>query len=401
MKFFAPKPIQFPPSDRGIVVVWGLMAHFPFGGMIWQALHYLIPLRQLGYEVWYVEDSDELVFDPVTFNPTTECESNVLRVQEVMAGIGLADRWVVRSPMSDVYLGALDEKGLGCLYAKCDAAFNLCGALDLRDGHQVIKCKVYVETDPVMNQVAVAAGNQRLIDKLDRYDFLFTYGENIGADDCLIPVTRYNWKRTRPPVCLECWQTSGLPPPAARLTSIANWKHSGKDITWQGHTWRWSKHHNFLNFIDVPNEASLPIELAVGAISKEERELLIENKWYTRNSGELDAPDSYRRFIQQSRGEFTVAKDQYVAPRSGWFSDRSVCYLAAGRPVVTQSTGFEKFIPTGEGLFAYTTRQQALDSIQVIADDYPRQSRAAYEIAREYFSADKVVGQIVSTLGLR
>jgi hypothetical protein len=194
----------------------------------------------------------------------------------------------------------------------------------------------------------------------------------LGSDDCLAPVTRYDWKKTRPPVHMDWWETSAPPPPGALLTSVANWKHSGKDIEWQGQRWRWSKHHNFLRFIDLPQDAAAGMELAVGAINQTDRQSLVENGWMTSNSSELDFPDAYRRFIQQSLGEFTVAKDQYVAPRSGWFSDRSVCYLAAGRPVVTQSTGFEKFIPTGEGLFAFETRQQALDAIEMISEDYPR-----------------------------
>jgi len=402
MPFIAPKQIKYPTCNRGKLVVWGLMGHSPFGGMIWQVLHYLVALRRLGYDVWYVEDSHELVYDPVSFNLSSKCEANVERVREVMDAVGLGGRWVFRIPMTQTFSGSLDENGLSRLYADCDAAFNLCGAQDLREAHDVIQRRVYIETDPVLIQVAIASGNQKLIDKLDRYDCLFTYGENLGADDCLVPITRYKWQKTRPPVCLDLWASAAPPPPppGAHLTSIANWKHSGKDIDWQGTTWRWSKHHNFIRFMNIPQDASLKIELAVGAISKEERERLTANQWITSSSGQLDSPDAYRRFIQQSLGEFTVAKDQYVAPRSGWFSDRSVCYLAAGRPVVTQSTAFEKFIPTGDGLFAFETREQALDAIKLIADDYPRQSRAATEIAREYFGADKVLATMLSDAGL-
>jgi len=400
MQFFAPKRISYSPCNHGKIVVWGMMGHSPFGGMVWQVLHYLIGLRRLGFDVWYVEDSDELVYDPISFDLSSGCETNVARLGEVMDSVGLGDRWVFRLPMTESCRGSLDEKGLDRLYAECDAAFNLCGAQELRERHDVIPRRVYVETDPVLIQVAVAMGNQRLTDKLDRYDFLFTYGENLGADDCLVPLKRFDWKKTRPPVCLDLWATDESPGPDAHLTSIANWKHSGKDIQWQGSTWRWSKHHNFLRFIDIPAAAALTIELAVGAISKSERDLLEECGWLTSNSDRLDSPDAYCRFIRQSCGEFTVAKEQYVAPRSGWFSDRSVCYLATGRPVVTQSTAFEKYIPTGEGLYAFETRQQALDAIQSIADDYPRHSRAASEIAREFFGADKVLARMLIDVGL-
>jgi hypothetical protein len=400
MQFFAPQPVNYPPHTRGKIVVWGMMARSPFGGMIWQVLHYLIPLRQLGFDVWYVEDSDELVYDPVTFDLTEDCGRNVQRLGQIMNGVGLGDRWVFRPPITKTFLGALDADGVLKLYADCEAAFNLCGAQEIRERHLSIRRRAYVETDPVLNQVAVAAGNQALMKQLDGYDFLFTYGENLGADDCLAPVERYDWKKTRPPVVLDWWRASGPPPPDSRLTSVANWKHSGKDIDWQGQTWRWSKHHNFLRFIDLPRDAALAMELAVGAIDQADRERLVENSWVASNSSQLESPEAYRQFIQNSLGEFTVAKDQYVAPRSGWFSDRSVCYLAAGRPVVTQSTAFEKFVPTGEGLFAFQTRRQALDAIQAIADDYPRHSAAAAEIAREYFSADKVVARMLADMSL-
>jgi hypothetical protein len=400
MQFFLPQPLKYPPVTRGRLVVWGMMARSPFGGMIWQVLHYLIPLRQLGFDVWYVEDSDELAYDPVTFELTQDCATNVKRLREVMEGVGLGDRWVFRPPITNAYCGAMDEAGVRELYATCDAAFNLCGAQEIRQRQQTVRCRVYIETDPVMNQVAIASGNQDLARQLDGYSFLFTYGENLGSDDCLVPISRYDWRRTRPPVHLDSWRTAGPPPRGSRLTSIANWKHSGKDIQWQGQTWKWSKHHNFLTFIDVPRDAPLEIELAVGAIDQLGRDQLRQNGWFTSGSSQLDYPDAYRQFIQRSLGEFTVAKDQYVAPRSGWFSDRSVCYLAAGRPVITQSTGFEKFVPTGEGLFAFQTRQQVHEAMQAVAADYSRHSAAAAEVAREYFGADRVLAAMLREIGL-
>jgi hypothetical protein len=400
MMFFPPQPLQYPPPIRGRIVVWGMMARSPFGGMIWQVLHYLIALRQFGFDVWYVEDSDELVYDPATFELTEDCATNVDRLREVVESVGFGDRWVFRPPITNAYRGALDEAGVRDLYATCDAAFNLCGAQEIRARQQAVRCRVYVETDPVMNQVAIASGNMDLAQQLDGYAHLFTYGENLGADDCLVPITRYEWNKTRPPVYLESWSTSEPPPNGARLTSIANWKHSGKDIQWQNHTWKWSKHHNFLAFIDAPRDAPLELELAVGAIDQADRDQLRRNGWLTSGSSQLDYPDAYRQFILQSLGEFTVAKDQYAAPRSGWFSDRSVCYLAAGRPVITQSTGFEKYIPTGEGLFAFQTRRQVHEAMQAIADDYPRHSASAADVAREFFGADKVVGAMLRKIGL-
>ena len=140
--------------------------------------------------------------------------------------------------------------------------------------------------------------------------------------------------------------------------------------------------------------------MAVGEISKNDESELRRNGWVVADTNPLSDPMEYYRYIRRSLGEFTVAKEQYVKPRSGWFSDRSVCYLAAGRPVVTQNTGFEKLIPTGEGLFGFTTEDDALAAIEEIHSDYPRHSKAALAIAEEYFGAEKVVGEMVKTMAL-
>lgn len=386
---------------RDTVIVWGLLASAPFGGMIWQIYHYLIQLRRFGFDVWYVEDSKRYLFDPVTYGPAEDHTANANALAKFMDGIGFSDRWVFgRSNESDVCVGALDRAGLNSLYQTAAAAFNICGAQEFHEEYADIDCLVYIETDPVQKQVDVAKGKQEYIDELDAYDFLFSYGENLGNNDCLAPIVRYDWLPTRPPVCVELWQSN---PPAlaeASLTSVANWKHKGKDVTWQEETWHWSKHIEFLKFHDLPLTAALPMELAVGAIDDLERARLHQSGWNTIASIALEDPLAYRSYIQNSLGEFTVAKEQYVKPRSGWFSDRSVCYLAAGRPVITQDTGFNKFIPTGEGLFSYQTKDEALEAIQVIAGNYPYHSRKALEIAHEYFSDERVIGSMLSKVGL-
>ena len=391
---------NYPPATRGTVVVWGLLADSPFGGMVWQVLHYVVPLRQMGFDVWYVEESERYMYDLVTYEMTTDYEPRLTLVSSFLDSVGLADRWVFRRPYQGICYGALDAAGLEKLYTHALAGFNLCGSQEPHPWHQPIERRVYVETDPVRNQVSVASGDQERIVELDAFNYHFTYGENLGADDCRVPMGRYKWRPTRPPVIPEWWHTDAMPPEDAAMTSIANWKHAGKDVVWQGQHWRWSKHHNFLQFIDLPNGSALPLQLAVGAIGDEDRAKLKASGWRISASARLEPPQEYRQFVQRSLGEITVAKDQYATPRSGWFSDRSVCYLAAGRPVVTQSTAFEKFIPTGEGLFAFDTREAAHAALEEIAADFPRHSQAAAEIAREYFAADKVIGKMLSEMGL-
>ena len=391
---------DYPPKSRGRVIVWGLMANSPFGGMVWQAYHYLVPLRKLGFDVWYVEDTDEYSFDPGSYMPTWNPESNVRLLAGFMERIGLPDRWLVRRPNQEECFGSRDYSDLLQLYHEADAAINLCGAQEPRESHEPIRCRIYLETDPVKNQVAVAGDDQACIEMLAQYDHLFTYGENLGSDDCRVPIERFHWETTRPPVYTEWWATDQPPADDSSLTSVANWRHQGKDVVWNGETWRWSKHYEFLKFIGLPQRAALPMELSVGAISREDRESLLNNGWRVQPSSRLEVPEVYRQYVRESRGEFTVAKEQYVKPRSGWFSDRSVCYLAAGRPVVTQDTAFGKRIPTGEGLFCYSDQDGALAAIEAIAADYKRHSKAAAEIAREYFDADKVIAGVLRHVGL-
>ena len=221
-----------------------------------------------------------------------------------------------------------------------------------------------------------------------------------GAPDCLAPVEGYRWIPTRPPVCVDWWEGAGPPAEGAALTTIAKWTHTGKDVTWRGETWHWSKDYEFRDFIDVGNRAALPLELAVSSITDDELLRLRGHGWRTIPSSTAKDPPAYRSYIQRSLGEFTVAKEQYVRPRSGWFSDRSVCYLAAGRPVVTQATGFEKYLPTGNGLLAFTNVDEALSAIQSVARDYSSHARAARQIAGEHFAAERVLGDVMLEMGL-
>jgi hypothetical protein len=181
---------------------------------------------------------------------------------------------------------------------------------------------------------------------------------------------------------------------------VANWKHPGKDVIWQGETYYWSKHYEFQRVIDLPSHAPLPLELAVGGIDAEECAVMRSRGWRMVSSVSLAEPHAYREYIRASRGEFTVAKDQNIRLRSGWFSDRSACYLAAHRPVIMQDTGFGNVLPTGTGLFAFTTEQEALEAIETVARDYARQSAAARDIAQEFFAAERVLGDVFRRVGL-
>jgi len=386
------------PADRGTVVVWGLLASYPFGGMTWQVLHHLAPLRRLGFDVWYVEDRDVQVFDPVTYEPTYDVRPNVEFLIRQLDRIGLGDRWLFRVPETDEVHGG--ERGdLERLYARTDLALNVTGAQEWRPEHDAITCRIYVETDPVANQVAVAAGDAGPIGELAHYHHIFTYGANLGAPDCPLPLERFHWRPTRPPVVCDWWDDAGSPTIEA-LTTVTNWRQNGEEVEWDGERWTWRKDVAFAPYLDLPGRAPLSVELAIGALGDGDWETLEQRGWRLRASASLAEPDSYRSYVRSSLGEFTAAKEQYVRPRSGWFSDRSVCYLAAGRPVITEDTGFGRTLPVGEGLLTFSDAQEALDAIAAVAADYDRHAAAAREIAREYFDAERLMADMLQAAGL-
>ena len=182
---------------------------------------------------------------------------------------------------------------------------------------------------------------------------------------------------------------------------MASWEQSGKDIAWRGETYLWSKHHEFLKLIDLPRQTPQPLELALACSDEGALRLLRSSGWRVTDGIVLSRDiHPYRDYILGSHGEFTVAKDQNIRLRSGWFSDRSACYLAASKPVITQDTGFDNILPTGRGLFSFATADNVVAAIEAIESDYEGHCRAAREIAEEWFGAEPVVKSLIERSGL-
>jgi hypothetical protein len=387
------------PPRREPLLVLHIVGQYPMAGVAWQAVHYLLGFQALGWDVYYVEDSGAPPYDPTAGGVTGECDYAVKYVADVMGRVGLGDRWAYLDMMHNETHG-LSRTRLDALYKDAVGIVNLCGATAPRSEHRQGAKLIYVETDPIYEQLQIANGKQSSLGFLAAHDVLFTYGENLGNADCPVPPGPFDWKKTRPPVVMECWNAPA-DPSARFFTTVASFGNKGKDVQWQGETYQWSKHENFLRFLDLPRRTPQPFEMAMKPESPEVEARVRAAGWNLVDPGPTSRDlDGYRAFIQGSRGEFTVAKDIYVRPRSGWFSDRSVCYLAAGRPVVTQDTGFEAFVPTGSGLFAYSTMDEAVEALARINGDYAVHSAGARRVAAEAFGAEPVLRRLLADAGL-
>jgi hypothetical protein len=384
--------------SKGKVIVFGILFWYPLAGVTYQFLHYLIALRRLGYDAYYVEDSGRWVYDPRLNDLSPDASGNVGAVVPVLEAHGFAGRWAFRGNYPDGRCYGMDERQILRLYREADAFLNVTGAQEIREEHLACPRRVYVESDPFASQVKVAQADAAVIAALQAHDAHFSFGENLGAADCDVPVQRFRWLPTRQPVLLDLWDN---PPGAGEAyNTITTWHNKGKNVTYRGDTYYWTKDREFEKFLDLPHRRAVPFELAAG-VPEDVRRLLLGHGWRQVDSvGVSRDVERYRAYVQRSRGEFTVARDQYVRPNTGWFSDRSACYLAAGRPVITQETGFSKFLPTGKGLFGFRSMEDVLAAVDAIESDYPGHCRAAREIAAEYFAAEKVVGSLMNQVGL-
>ena len=380
------------------IVVLHFVAQMPMAGIAWQALQYLIGLEQLGYEAIYIENHGANPYDPRANSVMMDCAYNVEFLKTSLERFGFAGRWAYWDAINDVYHGMSREQVFQTL-KESDALINLCGATRLRDEHMACPVRIMVDTDPVYEQIKYAKADPAARAYLDAHTHFFTYGENIEGPGWIVPLCGVPWKPTRPPVALQLWPAADGAP--ACFSTIATWENKGKDIEFEGQRYVWSKHVNFLRMLDVPKDAGTCFTMAMLPPTAEIEAQVTGAGWTLTDPRAVSASiDAYGDFIRGSRGEFTVAKDIYVRPKSGWFSDRSVCYLASGRPVVTMATEFSRFYPVGEGLFEYADKAGALDAIARVNADYPRHAKAARRMAEEFFAADRVVGAMMQDVGL-
>lgn len=387
------------------IVVFGIAGRSPFAGVAWQLLHYLEALVRLGHEVTYVEDTGDWPYDADRDEVSGDPGYTLRYIAGLAGRCGLGERWAYRAASAGDRVFGLSEARLQTVLESADALLNITGSTRLRGAALRVPVRIYVESDPGLPQIEVAQDKAFTLEVLESHTHRFTFGESYGMPGCELPVGRFEYLPTRQPVVIDWWDAapeapSGAPSPG-RFTTVSSWHQTGKDIEWNGRLYAWSKHEQFLEYVDLPRRTAVPLELALASSDPAVGSMLRGYGWSVRDAvGLTKKPDPYRDYVQQSRAEFTVAKQQYTALRTGWFSDRSACYLAAGRPVVTQQTGFTEHLPSGRGLFAFESMDDVLAAFDAIESDYEGQREAAREIAREYFDAEKVVASMLERAGV-
>ncbi|MCC7519633.1 MAG: hypothetical protein IT578_10665 [Verrucomicrobiae bacterium] len=387
------------------VVVAGFMSTCPIAGVVWQHIHYLVGLKRLGWDVAYIEDSARHPYNAATFESGEAAIPHAIAVTRRLAE-RFGFRWAYRARFTEPMkvFGDFDASGIARAFAEADFTFNLCGAQELHD--EVLKSRglVYVESDPGVEQIKLAQGAADTAAYLRAHRALFTFGENLGRKECPLPNGGFAWHPTRQPVVCDFWEAPAAKEKPLRFTTVANWETKGKDITWKNQVYYWSKTFEFLKFSDMPaavGRKDVAWELATDMSRDPASQALFERQGWRLVSphGISTDFDAYVRYIQGSSAEWTVAKDQYLRLKTGWFSDRTACYLAAGRPAIVQDTSFGGTLPVGKGLFAFQSAEDVRAAVEALVSDYEGQCLAAREIAREYFEAEKVIAAMLAKLG--
>jgi len=386
-------------SRRPGIVVLGMLTRIPVAGIVCLTLPYLVGFERLGYDVTYLEEHGA---NPSTFmDDAGGTERAVAYLAAVMDWFGLGGKWCFHALHDDGAYHGLSQREVRRRLRDAALIVNLHGGTPPRPEHTETDRLVFLDTDPVGFQVRATQGDPYSLELAEAHSFFFTWGLNLGQPDCLVPLPDgIEFRPTKMPVLLDLWDVPGVAPGPA-FTTVANWSQPGETLEWQGETYHWSKNLEFVKFLDLPRRTGRVFELALSSYTPNALRLLREHGWRMRHGLHLSARlNDYRRYVCGSRAEFTVAKDQNIRLRSGWFSDRSAAYLAAGRPVVTQDTGFGCALPTGEGLFAFSTLDEAAAAVEAICADYPRHSHAARELAREHFAAERVLADLLDAVGL-
>lgn len=383
------------------VLVSGLVGQHALGGVVWDFVQYMLGFRALGHEVWYLEDTGAWPYDAEKQTVTEDCSFNLRQIEGVMREFGFEERWIYRNGADGKFYGSLSSDRCEELVRSADVLANVAGACWLTELTEGIPCKLFLEGDPMFTHVKLELEESGIHRAAVRaHERLFTFGLNVGQPDCLVPTLGWEWRPTIQPVALEFWDTKKVAAPVVDVsdawTTVMNW-FSYPPKEYEGALYG-QKDLEFERFEALPGRTSEKLTLAMnaGIGNKRPTERLTAAGWHLLEPEEV-IPDfwSYRDFIVSSRGEWSVAKHGYVASRSGWFSCRTACYLAAGRPAVVQDTGWSKHLPENIGALGFNSIEEAVEKLEAVAGDWERYSREARSFAREVLDARKVCADLL------
>jgi hypothetical protein len=376
------------PSDRLRILVLGYIVRGPTGGLTWHHLQYMMGLCALGHDPYFVEDSDEYpcCYDPSQDGLGTNPTYGLAYAARCFDRVGLGERWAYH----DAHLGSWHGPCAGRILDVCrtaDLVLNVSGVNPLRPWCLDVPARALLDTDPVFTQLRHLE-DPAARQLAEQHTAFLSFGENFERPGCAIPDDGFPWQPTRQPVVLDAWPVT--PGPAqGKFTTVMLWNCYPPRV-YRGQRFG-LKSDSFGPYWDLPRRAGPVFELAVGSASAP-REALLNHGWALRNPLEAASdPWAFQDYVRQSKAEFTVAKHGYVVSRSGWFSERSAGYLASGRPVVVQDTGFADWLPTGRGVLMFRTPDEARASVESVDRSYPDHCREARALAEEYFDARKVL----------
>ncbi len=377
------------------IIITGLVGQYPFGGVIWDYLQYLLGFRSLGHQVLYLEDSGAWPYDPVAGTITDDCSFALQSLHRIFTDFDLAESWVYRNGADGKFHGA-GEKVAREWLRHGDLLVNVSSAGWLRDYDLRVGHRMFIDGDPMFCQIGLLDGSNPLYaGRLRDHDSHFTFGLSVGQPDCPVPVDGITWRPTVQPIAIDQWPITPVSADAP-WTTVMNWA-SYKPKVWEGRTYG-QKNLEFNRFRDLPSKTSIPLRLAMGLGVDGQRpaQELRQIGWDLVEPQEV-VPDhrAYRSFLTNSRGEWSVAKHGYVEGKTGWFSCRTACYLAAGRPAVVQETGWSRHLPSDRGVLPFTTLDEAAEGLAKVTHNYSEHSKAAREIALEFFDAKKVCQELL------
>lgn len=381
------------PTERRRIVVLGYVVGFPLGGMTWHSLQYAMGLAEMGHDVWLVEDSGdyETNYDPTTGEVGTDPTYGLAYARQVLERVGLGDRWAYHHAHTATWHGgAADEILSVCRSA--DVVLNVAGIHPLRPWLEPIPARVFIDADPVFTQV------RHLTDPAARthaeaHTHFLTFGERFGQPGCTMPDDGLPWRPTRQPVVASAWPVTPVPRDG-HVTTVMQWD-SYPVVAWDGVSYG-MKSASFEPYLDLPTQVDGPLELALGRADQATLQALRRAGWLLTDPQEATwDPWVYQQTIARSRAEWSVAKHGYVTSGSGWFSERSAAYLASGRPVVVQDTGFSEVLPCGDGILAFRDREGAIAALQDVHARPEHHGRAARDVVTAHFGATDVLGRLL------